>query len=137
MQRRCAVDRDALPQSDVRLAPESDGQQLTLFASVPLTEEDRVPLEESELIVAQGGQLVTSKVSRYRSTCAARAEGLRLGYGHADQRVACRSKLWLTAAVTLAGFELAHRIRKRQFNFRHRSRRFGVNRKMDWEIALA
>lgn len=46
-------------------------------------------------------------------------------------------KSFVTATVTLAGFELAHRIRKRQFNFRRRSRRFGVNRKMDWEIALA
>ena len=63
MQRRCAVDRDALPESGVRLAPESKGQQLTFFASVPLTEEDWVPQEEGELIVAQGGQLATSQRS--------------------------------------------------------------------------
>ena len=42
-------------------------------------------------------------------------------------------KSFVTAAVTLAGFELAHRIRKCQFNFRRRGRRFGRNR----QIALA
>ena len=46
-------------------------------------------------------------------------------------------KSFVTAAVTLAGFELAHRIRKRQFNLKRRGRRFGLNRKIDWEIALA
>ena len=46
-------------------------------------------------------------------------------------------KSFVTAAVTLAGFELAHRIRKRQFNFRRRGRRFGLNRRIDWQIALA
>ena len=46
-------------------------------------------------------------------------------------------KSFSTASVTLAGFELAHRIGKRQFNFRRRGRRFAVNRKSDWEFALA
>ena len=63
LQRRCAVDRDALPESGVRLAPESEGQQLTFFASMPLTEEDWVSQDEGELIVAQGGQLATSQRS--------------------------------------------------------------------------
>ena len=45
-------------------------------------------------------------------------------------------KSFVTAAVTLAGFELAHRIRKCQFNFRRRGRRFGRNRQIDWQIAL-
>ncbi len=46
-------------------------------------------------------------------------------------------KSFLTAAAMLAGFELAHRIRKPQFNFRRRGRRFGLNRRIDWQIALA
>ena len=46
-------------------------------------------------------------------------------------------KSFITAAVTLAGFELAHRIRQRQFNFRRRGRRLGLNRRIDWEFALA
>ena len=46
-------------------------------------------------------------------------------------------KSFASAATTLAGFELAHRIRKRQFNFKRRGRRFGLNRRIDWEIALA
>ena len=46
-------------------------------------------------------------------------------------------KSFVTAAVTLAGFELAHQIRKRQFNFKRRGRRFGLNRRIDWQIALA
>ena len=46
-------------------------------------------------------------------------------------------KSFITAAVTLAGFELAHRIRKRQFNFKLRGRRFGLNTKSDLGIALA
>ena len=46
-------------------------------------------------------------------------------------------KSFVTATVTLAGFELAHRIRKRQFNFRIHGRRFGVNRKLDWALAIA
>ena len=44
---------------------------------------------------------------------------------------------FVTAAVTLAGFELAHRIRKRQFKFRRRGRRFGRKQRIDWQIALA
>ena len=46
-------------------------------------------------------------------------------------------KSFVTTAVTLAGFELAHRIRKRQFNFGRPGRRFGRNRKIDWRFALA
>lgn len=45
-------------------------------------------------------------------------------YGHVPSRSALwklrRFKSFVTAAVTLAGFELAHRIRKRQFNFKRR-----------------
>ena len=45
-------------------------------------------------------------------------------------------KSFVTAAVRLAGFELSHRISKRQFNFRRRVRCFGLNRQIDWPIAL-
>ena len=45
-------------------------------------------------------------------------------------------KSFVTAAVTLAGFELAHRIRKHQFSF-GRGYRFGRHRMRDWGITLA
>ena len=46
-------------------------------------------------------------------------------------------KSFATAAITIAGFELAHRIRKRQFNFRRRGHRYARSRQIDWQIALA
>lgn len=36
----------------------SGGQEVVLFASVPLTTEDWVPLERGELLVARGGEVV-------------------------------------------------------------------------------
>lgn len=45
-------------------------------------------------------------------------------------------KSFANAAITLAGFELAHRIRKCQFVFR-RGYRPGRNRQRDWGIAVA
>jgi transposase-like protein len=44
-------------------------------------------------------------------------------------------KSFANAAITLAGLELAHRIRKHQFSF-GRGYRFGRNRMRDWSIAL-
>jgi transposase-like protein len=41
------------------------------------------------------------------------------------------------AAVTIAGIELAHRIRKRQFSFGRCRRRRGWTRKTEWSMALA
>ena len=46
-------------------------------------------------------------------------------------------KSFASAAITIAGFELAHRIRNRQFSFRRRGHRYARSRKMDWQIALA
>ena len=45
-------------------------------------------------------------------------------------------KSFANAAITLAGLELAHRIRKHPFSF-GRAYRFGRNRMRDWGIALA
>ena len=45
-------------------------------------------------------------------------------------------KSFVNAAITLAGFELAHRIRKHQFSI-GRGYRFGHNLMRDWGIALA
>jgi transposase-like protein len=43
-----------------------------------------------------------------------------------------------SSAITIAGIELAHRIRKGQFSFgRGRRRRRGWSRKEEWAIALA
>jgi transposase-like protein len=41
------------------------------------------------------------------------------------------------AAVAIAGIELAHRIRKRQFSFGRGPRRRGWSRKAEWSMALA
>jgi hypothetical protein len=45
-------------------------------------------------------------------------------------------KSFRTAAVTLAGVELAHRIRKRQFSFGRRSPRRPCSLKQLWACAL-
>jgi transposase-like protein len=41
------------------------------------------------------------------------------------------------AAITIAGIELAHRIRKGQFSFGRGRRRRGWSRKDEWATALA
>jgi transposase-like protein len=41
------------------------------------------------------------------------------------------------AAITIAGIELAHRIRKNRFSFGRGRRRRGWSRKVDWAMALA
>ena len=46
-------------------------------------------------------------------------------------------KSFASAAITLAGFELAHRIRKRQFNLRRRGHRYARSTQVDWQIAVA
>ena len=52
-------------------------------------------------------------------------------------RVTTGFKSFATAATTLAGFELAHRIRKRQFSFGRGRRPNGWSRKNEWAFALA
>ena len=46
-------------------------------------------------------------------------------------------KSFSTAAITLAGFELAHMIRKRRINFRRPGHCFADSRKIDWQMAMA
>lgn len=53
--RNCSVDRDALAQSGVLIATSAQSQELTLFASVPLSREPWVPLSCGELIAVRQG----------------------------------------------------------------------------------
>jgi transposase-like protein len=46
-------------------------------------------------------------------------------------------KSFANAAITIAGIELAHRIRKRQFSFGGGRWRRGWSRKAEWAMALA
>jgi transposase-like protein len=46
-------------------------------------------------------------------------------------------KSFKNAAITIAGIELAHRIRKGQFSFGRGRRRSGWSRKAEWAMALA
>ena len=46
-------------------------------------------------------------------------------------------KSFENAAITIAGIELAHRIRKMQFDVDRGGRRRGRSRKKEWAIALA
>jgi transposase-like protein len=46
-------------------------------------------------------------------------------------------KSFANAAITIAGIELAHRIRKEQFSFGRGRRRLGWSRKAEWAMALA
>ena len=45
-------------------------------------------------------------------------------------------KAFANAAITIAGIELAHRIRKGQFSFGRGRRRRGWSRKAEWVMAL-
>lgn len=55
LHRSCAVDRDALVQAGVHLDTPNGPQALTLFASVPLTDEPWEPLQEGEVIAVEKG----------------------------------------------------------------------------------
>jgi transposase-like protein len=46
-------------------------------------------------------------------------------------------KSFANAAITIAGIELAHRIRKGQFSFGRGRRRHDWSRKAEWAMALA
>lgn len=59
LRRACAVDLDSLAEAGVHLEIGAEPQELTVLASVPLTEEDWQPLEEGEVVVVQAGTLVT------------------------------------------------------------------------------
>jgi len=55
LHRRCAVDRDQLPQAGLSLDLAPGPQDVTLLASVPLTDEGWRPLAEGELLVVAAG----------------------------------------------------------------------------------
>ena len=54
--RRFAAERDTLPAAGVTLETELGPQNSTLFASVPLTDEDWRPLREGEIVVIRHGE---------------------------------------------------------------------------------
>ncbi len=56
LQRSCAVDPDALASSGVSIQPAEAGQELTLVASVPLSDEAWRPLAEGEIVALANGQ---------------------------------------------------------------------------------
>jgi glutamine amidotransferase len=56
LQRRCAVDIDALPEAGVAIEPGRSDQEIILLASVPLTAEPWRPLTEGEILVIQNGR---------------------------------------------------------------------------------
>ena len=58
LQRSCAVDRDALAEAGVHLETPAGPQALTLFASVPLTDEPWKPLEEGAVMAVEQGAFV-------------------------------------------------------------------------------
>ncbi|QHO75721.1 class II glutamine amidotransferase [Bradyrhizobium sp. CCBAU 051011] len=60
IQRQCQQDTIGLVASGLSIR--GDNQQVTLFASVPLTNEFWVPLAEGELVAARGGQIVARQL---------------------------------------------------------------------------
>ncbi len=56
--RRCPLERDSLPAAGVRLDVEAGRQTLTLFASVPLTDEEWRPMREGEIVMVRDGEEV-------------------------------------------------------------------------------
>lgn len=64
--RRCPVDRDALPAAGVTLIQQPGPQALTLFASVPLTDEAWRPLGEGEIVVVRDGELFEKRAEDAR-----------------------------------------------------------------------
>ena len=57
LERRCAVDADALEMAGVTLGHQ---QKVALLASVPLTDEAWRPLQEGEIVVAADGRLIVT-----------------------------------------------------------------------------
>lgn len=54
--RRCLPARDSLPAAGVKLNVEPDSQTRTLFASVPLTDEEWRPMREGEVVMVRDGE---------------------------------------------------------------------------------
>ncbi len=55
LHRHCAVDPSALREAGVSIGSITDLQEITLFASIPLTDESWIPLKEGELITIRSG----------------------------------------------------------------------------------
>jgi hypothetical protein len=53
----CAVDPGKLANSGVRIGRHRRGQEITLVASVPLTEDAWIPFDEGEVVVLKHGRL--------------------------------------------------------------------------------
>ncbi len=62
--RRSAAERDALPAAGVTLESNFGPQTLTLFASVPLTEEEWRPLREGEILTVREGEQLETPLRR-------------------------------------------------------------------------
>jgi predicted glutamine amidotransferase len=60
LHRECAIDVDGLPQSGVTIETGGEGQEITLLASVPLTNEAWRPLAEGDMIVVKHGRMIMS-----------------------------------------------------------------------------
>jgi glutamine amidotransferase len=60
LSRECSVDMDALAQVGVTIETDRQLQQITLLASVPLTNEPWRPLNEGELLVVANGRVLAS-----------------------------------------------------------------------------
>lgn len=58
LQRRCSCDSDAIITSEETQPGEPDPQELTLIASVPLSDEDWRPFDEGEIVVVRNGKVV-------------------------------------------------------------------------------
>jgi glutamine amidotransferase len=59
LSRECNVDTDALALAGVMIEPDPRPQQITMLASVPLTDENWRPLEEGEVLAVRYGQVLT------------------------------------------------------------------------------
>lgn len=57
LNRLCAVDPDAPASAALTIETGTQPQEITLLASVPLTDEDWIPLGEGEVIVVEAGRL--------------------------------------------------------------------------------
>jgi glutamine amidotransferase len=60
IQRQCQQDTMGLVANGLSIR--GDNQQVTLFASVPLTNEFWIPLAEGELVAARGGQIAARQL---------------------------------------------------------------------------
>ncbi len=67
LQRACAVDAEATAPSGVTVEAGAGPQEITLLASVPVTDEPWRPLAEGEIVVVADGQVVPASLPSSRS----------------------------------------------------------------------